>query len=223
MNIDHILQSSDALLQPLLELLGLLVRQFVLIIADRIKHSPEELEFLLGSDVHVSEEPDFHFIQDVITVIFIVHRIQLHCIRVIGIDDFFLFLFAALSFSLCNLLGCAFGTWSDDTLVDQVDDYHYNKDKQHCLVGKNVKSSTKELAHGNVLGSVVLPWIVVGRRHHSLVSVHEDVKQQVQEYTPFHESHCVHRDCLIKSKGFSIVPEEQVFVNEVAQKEVDDA
>jgi hypothetical protein len=67
--INRVLNVINSILKLLLEMLGILVGQFLLVVADGVEHCTELFELFFRSDVQVSQVSNVIFLENIITVI----------------------------------------------------------------------------------------------------------------------------------------------------------
>ena len=91
------------------------------------------------------------------------------------------------------------------------------------MTGQVVIASPEECSWWFQRGSIVLVGVIANRSHKPLVCVHEDVHQQMQENTPFHQFNGAVGQTLIKTKGLPMEATKQEFLNVKVKDEEQDA
>ena len=145
MYINSILNILNPELQTLLVLLGLLVAQYLGVVANGINHGTEQLVLLLGPDVQVSQVMNVQLFVEVGAEIIGNLVLEGHSFFVFSFwGQFFFGLFFLLRLSSLFLNLADVEDWADDALVDAIANYDGESEPDDRSGREDVKPPLEE-------------------------------------------------------------------------------
>ena len=211
MHINGVFQIKHSLFKFPLELLSVVIRQLILIIAASVKHSSKVLKFLVSPNVKVPESLDIELLENVIG------RVPISCLLHLSIMSKLVIILHVG----CCLSGrhpvAPIDDWHDTESVQQVNTNEYKEDQHDHSRGLLVyESLLQELVASFSLRSVVHLGGILRRSEQPLVGVHEDNHQKMEENGPFHKTDAVKWNLLVEVVTLSEELKQQVLVAVIA-------